>query len=326
MVVKASYEQLINFISKSSGLSIEEIQRRVDAKKAKFSDLISREGAAQIIAAELGITFDKQKVKINELLIGMRKANVVGQVIKLYPIRSFKIKNSESRVCSLLLGDETANIRAVLWDTNHIKKIEEGKISEGSIIEIKNGSVRGDDNRKELHLGNTAEISLSEEKIENVVIKEAVVQRRICDIIPESLVNFRATVVQAFEPRFFSVCPECGARLVQDAEGFSCASHGKVVPRDRAVSVLVADDGTSSIRVVCFSEMMSKIFETEIENFKDPVNFLSKKQDILGKEFLFSGRARKNQFGLEVLLQEIKELGPDELIDELGKEVKIEDI
>jgi hypothetical protein len=326
MVVKVSYEQLINFISKNSGWSAEEIQRRVDAKKARFSDLISREGAAQIVAAELGISLDKQKVKISELLVGMRNANVVGKVIKIEPIRTFKKKTSESKVCSLLLGDETTNIRVVLWDTNHIKLIEESQITEGSVIGIKNGSVRGDDNRKELHLGSASNLSLSEEKIENVISKETVVHRKISDIEQGNSVNFRATVVQAFEPRFFTVCPECNMKISQDADGFYCPNHGRVAPKNRALSVLVADDGTANVRVVCFSEMISKIFGIDAEELKDNVNFLSKKQDILGKEFLFSGRARQNQYGLEVFLQEAKEVGSDELIDELSKDVKIEDI
>jgi len=326
MMVRASYDQLVNFISKSTGLTIEEIQRRIDAKKAKLSDLISREGAAQIVASELGVAFDKQKVKINELLVGMKKANVTGKIIRIYPVRSFKTKKAESKVCSMLMGDETANIRVVLWDTNHIKLIEEGKITEGNVVEIKNASVRGDDNRKELHLSNFSEIAISDEKIENAVSREVVSQKNISNIKNGDFVNFRATVVQAFEPRFFSVCPECNVKLIPDAEGFSCAVHGRIVPKERAVLNLVLDDGTANIRGVCFSDMINKIFGLEIEEFKDPVNFLSKKQDLLGKEMLFSGKARQTQYGMEVLLQETKEISPDEIIDELSKEVKIEDI
>ena len=327
MVVKASYEQLVNFISKSAGLSIEDVQRRIDAKKAKLSDLISKEGAAQIVASELGITFDKQKVKINELLINMRKANVVGKVLRIFPVRSFKTKNAESKVCSLLLGDETANIRVVLWDTNHIKLIEEGQIKEGSIVEIKDGSVRGDDSRKELHLGNTSGLALSSENIENVVTKEeSVILKKVSEIKHNNVVNFRASIVQAFEPRFFSVCPECKTKAVQDADGFSCLSHGKIVPLNRAVLNLVLDDGSGNIRGVCFSDMIERIFNLNMDDLKDSVNFLSKKQDILGKEMMFSGKARESQYGMEVLLQDAKELEPDEIINELSKEVKIGDI
>jgi len=57
-----------------------------------LAGLISQEGAAQIVAAELGINFDNEKLKINELLPGMRKVNVVGKVINLFPVRTFTTK------------------------------------------------------------------------------------------------------------------------------------------------------------------------------------------------------------------------------------------
>ena len=60
-----NYPQLIERICKTSGLSREDVERRIEAKRAKLSGLISKEGAAQIVAADLGISFDKQKIKIN---------------------------------------------------------------------------------------------------------------------------------------------------------------------------------------------------------------------------------------------------------------------
>jgi len=53
-----NYELLIDRIAKSASLEKSEVERKVEAKKAKLSGLISKEGAAQIIAAELGINFD----------------------------------------------------------------------------------------------------------------------------------------------------------------------------------------------------------------------------------------------------------------------------
>src|SRR4030042_895205 len=90
-----NYERIIKKISKISNLEKEEIERRIEAKRAKLAGLISREGAAQVIAAELGISFDKEKLKINELLPGMRKVNVVGKVIALSPIRGFTTKRGD---------------------------------------------------------------------------------------------------------------------------------------------------------------------------------------------------------------------------------------
>ena len=131
-----NYDQLLEKISKYSNLKKDEIERKIEAKKAKLSGLISKEGAAQIVAAELGINFDKERLKISELVQGMKRANVIGKVIKLNPVRTFNKAGKEGKVASFLLADESSNIRTVFWDTNHISLIENGKIKENSIIDI----------------------------------------------------------------------------------------------------------------------------------------------------------------------------------------------
>jgi len=106
-----NYEKIIDRISRVSNLDKEEIQRRIEAKRSKLSDLISYEGAAQIVAAELGINFDNEKLKIGELLPGMRKINVIGKIISLSPIRVYKNKKGEdSKVVNLILADDTSHL------------------------------------------------------------------------------------------------------------------------------------------------------------------------------------------------------------------------
>jgi len=54
--IRVKNNDLINFIASKSGLSIKEIKRRVLAKVAKLSGLISENGAAQVIATELRVS------------------------------------------------------------------------------------------------------------------------------------------------------------------------------------------------------------------------------------------------------------------------------
>src|SRR3990170_5347393 len=129
MVIE-NYDRIVEKISKKSGLEKEEIKRRIEAKRAKLSGLISPEGAAQVVAAELGISFDNEKAKIDELVSGMRKANVIAKVIKVFPARTFSKNGKEGKVANMVVADETSNIKVVLWDTNHIDLIEKGEIGE----------------------------------------------------------------------------------------------------------------------------------------------------------------------------------------------------
>lgn len=319
-MISANFNQITERISKETGISIEEVKRRVEAKRAKLSGLISSEGAAQVVAAELGVRFDKQKVKINELLSGMRKISVEGKIIKISPVRTFKTKNAESKVVSFLFADDTGNIRCVLWDTNHIALIEEGKLREGSVVEIKNASVRGTD-IKELHLGSQGEIKESNAKFERIITEETTASKKIVQIEPNDAALVRATIIQAFEPRFFSVCPECGKRVTQEEGKFLCLQHGNIVPKERAILNLIIDDGSGNIRAVLFSESAKKLLQLEAEQLKSSDLFLAKKQELLGKEFFFSGRVRLNKLfnSPELIVQDSRNAEADDIIKELSK-------
>ena len=315
-MIEGNYDKIIGKISKSSGLEEEEIERRIEAKRAKLAGLISKEGAAQVIAAELGISFDNEKLKIDELLPGMRKANVVGKVINLSPIRNFTTKKGEEgKVVNLVLADDTSNIKVVLWDTNHIALVEKGEIKEGSIVEIGNGSMRSN----EVHLGSFSELKLSSEVLGDVITEKILKEKNISDFKLADSVSTRAFIVQAFDPKFFHVCPECRKKAIQEAEGFSCAEHGKINPDKRALINLVLDDGTETIRSVLFQDALDGLGMGDLE---DVDNLILQKHNLIGKEMVFLGDVRMNSFfnNPEFVVESVKDVNPDELISVLEKE------
>ncbi len=311
---EANYEKLIGIISKSSGLGREEIENKVNAKRERISGLISKEGAAQIVAAELGIVFDNEKLKINDLIPGMKKVNTLGRIINLFPVRSFVRNGQESKVVNFIIADDTSNIRVVLWDLNHISLIETGKVSDGSIVEISNATMR--DN--ELHLGSFSDFKISSEIISNVKTERIVREKKISDFKNSDNAGIRAFVVQVFEPRFFEVCIECKKKVANNGDGFVCEQHGKTASERRALMNVVLDDGTGTIRAVLFGEQISNLGFSDLENH----DLLEKqKQDVLGKEMLFSGNVRMNKFfnNLELIINDIKQINVDELVAKLEK-------
>ena len=310
-----NYERIVEKISKASGLEKEEIERKIEAKRAKLSDLISKEGAAQVIASELGISFENERLKINELLPGMRKVNTIGKVINLFPVRTFRTKKGEeSKVVNFWVADETSNIKVVLWDTNHIGLIENGKIAVGTTVEISNGGMR--DN--ELHLGSFSNIKPSEEVLGEVRTEKVFKEKHIIDFKVGENTSVRAFILQLFEPRFFHVCPECSKKVVQEGEFFSCGKHGKIIPEKRAVTSIVVDDGTDSIRAVLFHEVLAKLGFSQLE---DLGKFADEKENFLGKEMFFTGNIRNNAFfnTPEFIVEDVKEAQPEDIITELEK-------
>jgi len=307
-----NYSQLVERISRSSGLSIEDIERRIEAKRAKLSGLISKEGAAQVVASELGISFDKEKMKISELLSGMKRVNVVGKIIEMFPVRSYEKSDRAGKIGSFVLADDTSNVRTVLWDTNHIALIEQGKVKEGDIVEISNGSIRN----TELHLTGFSDIKLSNETFGTVKTEKIFNERKILELKQGENAAIRAVIVQIFEPRFFGVCPACNKRVSETGE---CSEHGKVSGERRALLSLVLDDGTETMRAVFFSEQIEKmISKEELENSE---LFFKKRTELLGKEMFFSGQVRKNKIydNLEFFVQDLKEVDLGKLIEVLEK-------
>ncbi len=315
-MVDENYDKIIQKISRSSGLEKEEIERRVEAKRAKLAGLISKEGAAQVIAAELGISFDNEKLKINELLPGMRKVNVIGKIINLSPVRIFTTKKGdEGKVANFVIADDTSNIRVVLWDTSHISLFEKGEIKEGDVVEISNGSMRSN----EIHLGSFSELKPSKENLKSVITEKVVKEKNISDFRLSDSVSTRAFVVQAFEPKFFYVCPECKKKAIQEEEGFTCPTHGKINPEKRVLINLVLDDGTETIRSVLFQDAVK---ELGIKDLEDSEKLIEQRQNLIGKEMVFSGDVRMNKFfnNPEFIVEEIKDVNLDELIATLEKE------
>jgi replication factor A1 len=308
-----NYERIIEKISKISGLEKEEIERKVEAKRAKLSGLISKEGAAQVIAAELGINFDNEKLKIEELLPGMRKVNTLGKILNVSQPRVFKTKKGdEGKVANLFIADDTSNIKVVLWDTNHISLIENGQINPGVVVEISNGTMR--DN--ELHLGSFSEIKITSQNIDNLKTEKSFREKNISDLKNSDNVKIRGFIVQSFEPKFFYVCPNCKKKVIQEGDFFNCSEHGKIAAEKRALLNVIVDDGTETIRTVAFQDNLADIGLTNLENMEE---LILQRERLLGKEMFFYGAVRNNKvFNTpEFIIEKVEEVNPDLLIMEL---------
>lgn len=309
--MEGNYQQLLEFISQGSGVSMEDLERKVEAKQAKLAGLISKEGAAQVIAAELNVNFDKQMIKIAHIVPGMRKINLIGKVIELAPIREYNKNGRSGKIGSFVLADDTSNVRTVLWDENHIDLISKNQIKQDVVVEIGNASIRNG----ELHLGSFSEIKLIDKTIDNIVTDKPTFVKKISDFNVGDNASTRAFIVNMFEPKFFEVCPECKRKAVNG----DCNEHGKIEPQKRSLLSLVIDDGSENMRCTIFHDVLEKLIPmNELENLE---LFTVKKKEFLGKEVIVSGQVRKNQMfdSNDFIINEIEDVNPDKLIEELEK-------
>ena len=170
----------------------------------------------------------------------------------------------------------------------------------------------------ELHLGSFSELKISSELLDDdkIIIERVVSEKKISELVVSDSVKVRAFILQTFEPKSFNVCPECSKKATADGENFVCATHGKIVPEKRYLMTIVLDDGTETIRAVLFHENLSKIGLTELNNIE---RLISQREDLLGKEMIFSGNVRMSKFfnEPEFIVDGVSEVNLENLIEGL---------
>ncbi len=309
-MIKQTYDELVQKIVETSKLGRPEVEEKINSKLKQLSGLISKEGAAHIVANQLGIKLVEQtsgKLQIKNILVGLRDVEAVGKVMSIYPVREFQVQERTGKVGSLLLGDETGTIRLVLWgdQANNLENIQQGMI-----IKVKGAYVKEQQNgQKEIHLSTRGVLIINPpgETVGAVKIdtqfsqQPASTQRKKLNELADGDTNIDVigTIVQVFEPRFYEVCPECGRRVLQKDSSFFCDVHNAVEPAYSYVLNLFLDDGTDNVRIVCFRNQVLQVLglkNEEILKFRDSLEgFEAVRTAILGNITKFSGKAVRNK-------------------------------
>lgn len=268
-----SVDEIIKKIRERTSLSEEEIREKIVEKQNELSNLVSLEGAGYIVAKELGIDLlkkEKHKLEIKNIIPGIRNLNLEARIVKIFE-REFEKNGKKGKVASLFLSDGTDSIRLSLWDeqTELIKNLEEGKA-----IKIVNAFTIDNQGEPEIRLGKNGKIILLENS-DLPEINEIKIKRSVISEFKQGVYETRALLLQLFESKFFTVCPECGVTIKD-----KCKEHGEVKPKRCLVVSGIIDDGYSNIRAVFFRDQAEKI----LENSKN-----------IGKEFVFVGKVKLNK-------------------------------
>ncbi len=303
-MITIPHDKVIEKIKQSTDLSDDDIKTKIDEKLKQLSGLISKDGAAHIIANELGVKLYEDftgKLQIKNILSGMRNVETVGKIVTLFDIRQFKTETREGQVGSFILGDETGTVRVVCWGSMADKL---RLMNVGDIIKIKEGYVKENSGNKEVHMNERADIAINPpgETVGNVSTQnnsQETKRKNIKDLGDnDNNVEILGTIVQAFDPKFYEICPECSKRVRMADEKFSCPSHGAVSPDFGYLINAFVDDGTESIRVVFFNQVTNSLLslnKDQIIKYKDaPQSFEEVKQNIMGNQIKIVGRVQNN--------------------------------
>ncbi len=319
-------EEILEKIISATKLSPEEVERKIAEKQKELSNLVSREGAAYIVAKELGLDLMKRarpKLDIRGIMPGIRDLTLQARVVRAFEPREFEKSGRKGKVANVVIGDASGSCRLSLWDEQTIF-LE--NLKPGTAVEIF-GAYTKDDGRGgiEIRLGKNGEIKILEKSDLPELESIQKIQTGRIDIasLREGMTaEIRAAIVQLFETeQWYEVCGQCRARVKQEkiemqpgieAFAWKCATHGTVQPVHALVVSGVVDDGTGSIRVVFFRDMAAKVLGSTMEDLLARKGKIFENSDILGKEFILQGRARRNQMfdRLEFIVNEVSDVNP----------------
>lgn len=266
-------ERIRASIREQAKLTDAQIDARVSEKLAALSGLISQDGALHIVANELGvkITPDKENTKVKDMLPGMR-ITLPLRVLRIYEVRQFAKEGRSGQVGSFLAGDESGVTRITLWN-EHANVLP--SLTEGMTVLVREGTVKENQGRVEVHLGAGSELVMNPPGITVSASTPSAQDRsyarkRIGDLTPQDeYVDILGTIFQVFDPRGFT--------KKTGEQGLVC-------------NVLI-DDGSGKIRASFWDNDCRSLLGDAV---RDPQLLEDKKLEVLGQIVKVQGRCKMN--------------------------------
>ncbi|RLG16024.1 replication factor A, partial [Nanoarchaeota archaeon] len=113
-------EDIVKRIKEERGLEEEKIMEMIERKVSELKGLVTREGAAHIVANELGVQLledmGRKELQLKNLIPGLRNVTVVGRVLRVFEGREWQKGDRKGKVASFIIVDGTGRTRVTIWD------------------------------------------------------------------------------------------------------------------------------------------------------------------------------------------------------------------
>lgn len=322
-MVVITKDEIVKRIRQKTGMSMEEIEAKIN--EIARANEISEHAAALLLAEELGVKTEEEEaplMHLADLVPGMRGVNIVGRVLRKYPVREYKKKDgSLGRVAGLLIYDSTGRARVVLWDSEIAKYYNE--IQVGSVVKIINADVRESlRGLPELHVSFRSRLILNPDdpRVSEIPPIEEVrsynyTRKKIGELMGgEKFVEVRGTIAKLYRVIAYDACPQCRRKVDYDPATniWICIEHGEVKPITATILDFGLDDSTGYIRVTLFGDDVVEILGVEPEEIGEKLKELIKTgmttreagrklaedefYHVLGKEIVVRGNVVEDRF------------------------------
>ena len=307
-------EELLQELERKSGLSREDLMKRIDKKINELDNLITIEGAIYLVARDLGIELpsERRRVTISSILPGMRRVSFVGRVFKICRIVEFGV-GKKGKVVNLFVGDSTGYVKIPLWN-EQVSFIDQKKVTIGSLVQVINGFAReGIYGEVEVSLGRFGMLKVLDSEIPEIPSPEELAQK---------FSSFEKIKIKDIRPGNFEIT----GFIVKVLKGsYIYNSNGEKI----MVIPTLMDDGSGDIRVSFFRELaetLASVSLEELEKIEEDKRKSFLEERLLGREIIVEGRVKKNEMydRLEMVATNVKPFNPTEesykLVEELENE------
>ncbi len=324
-MIKIPLEEVIKKIVAQSGMTEAEVNAKIDDKLKAFDEIVSRDGAAFMVASENGVkVFEDPSTKVLEIKDvhpGMSGVELVAKVSRIFEARSFSRDGRDVPFIPIMLQDSTGSIRTTLWDKRSVL-VNEKRLEVGSVVRIKNCSIRENSyTGKDLQLNSRSQIIINQDELDvDVSAPVAAVETDLVNPTLGSPVNVFGTIVAVSEPRFYKACGECRRKVSESNE---CQTHGKVdSPKTTMILNFVLDDGKGNVRATCFGQLGEKLLGENADTIQDLIAAQGNDNigiEILGTMVEVSGviKENKNFDRVEMNVNSVKIKDSGEMISRL---------
>ncbi len=317
---------------REKGLSDSDIEEKIQQKLEEVGGLLTEEGALTIIATEMGITEEREYLRIQDLVDGMSNVNIIGRVLGVTEPREFQRSDgSAGAVSNIILADKTGKTALTLWD--HEVRLTE-QVKRGDILKIVDGITREGKRGVQIQIGRGKVIinPKDDPRLEEIPplsrLAERPTERKGIASLEEGdkFCEVRATIAKLYTIRFYEACPECYKRVIFKNNVFYCPNCNKKVDRKRVMIFEAGlDDCTGFIRASFFDKKAEEILKiTTSEAYYKVKDYMAKGYDarsaqvqymneqhlhLLGQEIIVSGDVTYNEYtGLTLNVRDVKEL------------------
>jgi replication factor A1 len=239
-------------LEERSDLTPDAVEQMIKRKRDAVGGLLTEEGAAYIVASELGVDLKEEPLKteinIRDLVPGVNDVSISGRVLLVYPVQLFTRQDETTgKVARLVIVDRTGMLDVVLWD-DKTDLVSQGEIVQNRIIRFLHGYVReGLNGKPELNIGVRGNVIVNPQGVKS-------------ENFPE-VKDFFKKIAEVSENDYHVNIIGCVRRI------FPSTTFRKPTGQAGQVMRLQLADDTGRIVVVFWNEKVDEINEVKKEDY-----------------------------------------------------------